>query len=290
MSEGARGAAAEGARLPRRGRRRSPLRRGLDAILALLARSGLSAGTSGTSGLLGTLDARAGILGVAALVVATSLVAAPWALGALFAVALSLMLTSRVPLRRYAPILLAAPLFSLVAVLPASLAIVTPGRPLLSLWPAHGIVVTDTGALVAGRLVLRTLVSVLLVVSLGAALGTTRLYRGLRGLGVPHLFVRVLAMMERYLSVLGRAAADIHLAALSRGGGAAGSGRAFAAAGTGALYRRARSLGEGVHLAMRSRGFTGEPPPVPAAPLRALDVVFAASALAGAAVLVVLAR
>jgi cobalt/nickel transport system permease protein len=70
----------------------------------------------------------------------------------------------------------------------------------------------------------------------------------------------VLEMSVRYIALLTRAAQEIHLAKLSRSAVPRGVGetRAWAAAGVGELYRRSRSLADGVALAMASRGYTGE--------------------------------
>jgi cobalt/nickel transport system permease protein len=95
---------------------------------------------------------------------------------------------------------------------------------------------------------------------LTATTRSNRLLRGLRGLGVPVLFVMLLSMMERYLTVFIRAAEEIHLAKISRSitVGTLRQEQAWVAAGIGALFRRTQALGNVVYLAMISRGYTGE--------------------------------
>lgn len=176
---------------------------------------------------------------------------------------------SRVPVSRLLRVWLAVPLFSAVIIVPALFNMVTPGHPLLTLWhtaPAHlshlprVLAITDAGMVVAGRFILRTAVCVTLALLLTITTRAHRLFRGLRALGAPTLFVMLLTMMERYLTVLVRAAEEIHLAKISRSLAAQHLRReqAWAAAGMGALFRRTQAMGNAVYLAMLSRGFNGE--------------------------------
>ena len=222
-------------------------------------------------GLLQAVDARAKVLGLVGLLVVATLVHRLPTLAVAYGMCLLLAALSRVPLRRLARSWAAIPLFSGAIMLPAMLNVVTPGRPLLTLWhfasPHLGpwtvppaLTITDGGAYVAGRFVLRTAVCVALVLLLAATTRPERLLRGLRALGVPRLFVMLLSMMQRYLTVFVQAAEEIHLAKISRSvaAGTLRQEQAWVAAGMGALFRRTRALGEGVYLAMVSRGYTGE--------------------------------
>jgi energy-coupling factor transporter transmembrane protein EcfT len=77
---------------------------------------------------------------------------------------------------------------------------------------------------------------------------------------MPKIFGMVLAVMQRYLVTILRAAEDIHLARLSRTITArpARDERKWAAAGMGMLFRRTNRLAQEVNNAMISRGFDGE--------------------------------
>lgn len=217
--------------------------------------------TASAPGLLQRVDPRVKVVGTAALVVVATLLHSVEALATLYVVGIVLAALSRIPVRRLAQVWLVAPLFSTAVLVPAVLNIVTPGSPVVVLHASDPVItVTDAGLMVAGRMILRVAVCVSLVLLLTATTRPERLFRGLRALGVPVVFVMLLGMMERYLWVLARAAEEIHLAKVSRSitRGSVREEQAWVAAGMGSLFRRTRTLGNEVYLAMISRGYTGE--------------------------------
>lgn len=233
-------------------------RRAAGAFAALLADMLSSEETAARAGLLQRIGARAKVVCTAALVVTATLLHGIPALGSLYALSLVLAALSGIPARRMARVWFVVPLFSAAIMLPATLSLVTPGSPVLALSPK--LVITDAGLLVASRFVLRAALCVTLVLLLTATTRPDRLFRGLRSLGVPKLFVMLLIMMERYLWVLVRSAQEIHVAKISRSitQGSLRDEQAWVAAGMGSLFRRTRALGHEVYLAMISRGYTGE--------------------------------
>jgi cobalt/nickel transport system permease protein len=236
-------------------------RRAAGSFAGLLADMLSNEETAARPDLLQGIDARAKVLCILVLIVTATLLHGLFVLAALYALCLTLAIISHIPARRLARVWLVVPLFSLAIMLPATLNLVTPGSALLTLHRANPFVaVTDAGLIVAGRFVLRTAVCVSLVLLLTATTRPDRLFRGLRALGVPKVFVMLLTMMERYLWVLARAAEEIHLAKMSRSitQGSLREEQAWVAAGMGSLFRRTRALGNEVHLAMISRGYTGE--------------------------------
>ncbi|MHB9130118.1 MAG: cobalt transporter CbiM [Armatimonadota bacterium] len=253
-----------------RPRRRSIVRRTLDGIAGILAEMLTNESIAAGPGLLQTIDARAKVLGLVGLVVAATLVHHLPVLLVLYGISLLLATASAVPARRMARVWLTIPLFSAAMMLPAMLNIVTPGKPLWILghftgnigpWPLPAtLAVTDAGIFVASRFVLRVAVCVSLMLLLAVTTRPDRLFRGLRLLAIPKIFVTLLSMMQRYLSVLLRAAEEIHLAKISRTitPGPLRREQAWVAAGMGALFRRTQHLGNDVYLAMLSRGYTGE--------------------------------
>lgn len=217
--------------------------------------------TASRPGLMQGINVRAKVAGVLAVIVAATLLHSIALLGALYMLCIALALLSRVPMRRLARVWLVVPLFSAAIMLPATLSLVTPGSALIMLHRTNPeLVVTDAGLVVAARFILRAAVCVSLVLLLTATTRPDRLFSGLRSLGVPRVFVMLLTMMERYLWVLVRIAEEIHLAKISRSitGGTVRDEQAWVAAGMGSLFRRTRSLGHEVYLAMVSRGYTGE--------------------------------
>ncbi|MEI7833282.1 MAG: cobalt ECF transporter T component CbiQ [bacterium] len=221
-------------------------------------------------GLLQGVDARAKVVGLLGLLVVATLAHRPATLAIMLLVGIALALLSQVPPRRLLGAWLAVPLFSAAIMLPAMLNLITPGHAILTLWPAHtvigpwtfadGISFTDSGLFVAGRFLLRLTVCVTLALLLTTTTPVARLFRGLRALGVPQLFVTLLGMMSRYLTVFIRAAEEIHLAKISRspGSGSLRQEQAWVAGGMGSLYRRTRTLGDDIYLAMVARGYIGD--------------------------------
>ena len=249
----------------------SPLRRAVGGLARLLETMLVNEHIARQPGMLQAVDARAKVIGMLGLIVVVTLVRTPSTLVLAYAASLLLAGLSRVPLRNLLRVWLAVPLFSAAIVLPAAFNVVTPGAPLVTLWHLSAkhfgpwalppaLTVTDAGLYVFGRFVLRTAVCVTLALLLTATTRSSRLFRGLRALGVPVLFVMLLSMMERYLSVFLRAAEEVHLAKISRSIARTSlrQEQAWVAAGMGALFRRTQSLGNAVYLAMISRGHTGE--------------------------------
>jgi cobalt/nickel transport system permease protein len=247
------------------------VRRAVGGFARLLEEMLANEQTADAPGLLQSLDARVKVLGLVGLIVVATLLQRHIALGLAYALSLLLGFASRLPAGRLARVWLAVPLFSAAIISPAALNVITPGSPLLVLWhPAHdhfgpwalppAITITTPGLAVAGRFLLRVGVCVTLAHLLIATTRPDRLLHGLRALGVPRVFVLLLGMMERYLSVFLRSAQEVHLARLSRTA-AVGSTRqeqAWVAAGMGSLLRRTEALGQAVFHAMLSRGYTGE--------------------------------
>jgi len=237
-------------------------RRTLNSLARLLAAMVGDESLAAKSGLLQRIEPRAKVLGLVGLVVAATLVHELPALGLLFGLCLLLALASGIPARRFAGAWLAAPLLSALIILPATLNVITPGHVVWHLGQVGPwrLAVTTPGLLVAARFVLRVAVCVSLALLLAVTTRPARLFRGLRALGVPKIFVMLLLMMERYLAVIVRAAEEIHEAKLSRSlaPGSLRQEQAWVAAGMGSLFRRAEKLGNAVHLAMISRGYTGD--------------------------------
>lgn len=247
------------------------VRRAMGALLGLIEALMTNEAIAARRGLLQRIDPRAKVIGFIGLIVVATLVHALPALLVCGAFALLLAWLSRIPAQRIGRTWVMIPLFSVAITLPALLNVVTPGASLVTLWrPAfsqfgpwampEAFTITDAGVAVAVRFVVRVTLCVTLAMLLTATTPANALFRGLRALGVPQLFVTLLGMMTRYLSVLARVAEEIHLAKLSRSitAGTVRQEQAWVASGMGALFRRTHALGHAVYLAMLSRGYTGE--------------------------------
>lgn len=279
------------------------VRRSLSEFAGLLSRPLLSARGLEASGYLQRLDPRAKVVGLVGLIVLTTWLTT-WRALALDAVLCSILLAgSKIPLKSLSGTWLAVPFFSIFLMLPATLNLVTPGEVVLPLWtPGRDwlgpwalpevVGITGAGLEAGARFVSRSLLCVTFALLLTCTTRPDRLFRGLRALGVPKVFVLLLTMMERYLWVLARSAEEIHLAKLSRTlvPVRLRQEQAWVAAGAGALFRKSRSLGNAVYLAMQSRGFTGEVRLLEEARWRLADAGFIAAAAAGCALVLCVER
>lgn len=206
---------------------------------------------------LSRIDPRVKILGVIAIIIAATSMQGLLPLAVLPVALVTLAFSARVGVGRLVRVSLGVPLFSLAIILPATTDLVTPGHPVLTLF-GH-IRITQSGLVVAGRFLLRSIDCVTPAFLLVATTGNAALLNGLRRLGMPRAFGMTLAMTQRYLAVLLRAAEEIHLAKLSRtiDAGPTREEQRWVAAGIGGLFRRTHRLAQEVHLAMVARGFRG---------------------------------
>jgi cobalt/nickel transport system permease protein len=242
-------------------------------------------------GLLQRLDARGKIAGLFLLILVAGLTGRPLVLLLLFGWTVALTMVSRLPVgRTLLRVWLTAPLFVAVVAAPAALRWVTPGPVALMLWRHPAVAITWPGLQIVGVLLLRVGVAVGLAALLTLTTPWQQLVSGLRGLGVPAIFVSVLLLCYRYVQLLLRAAEERFVARACRTVGVVGNrqGRAFAAGGIAALFGRTLALTEEVYDAMVARGYDGEIRSVRSARWSALDtawmvltIVLSAAALGG---------
>ena len=178
-----------------------------------------------------------------------------------------LLALGRVPtvfvLRR---LLLVAPI-----VLMAALFLVLEGGPALS------------GGLGAGLSVgMKAFTAVALVTLLMATERFDRILSGLRSLGLPRMLTTLAAFMYRYAFILGDEVIRTGQARASRTPGALQTGRIRTYGGqAGMVFLRGWRRSERVYQAMRSRGFTGVLPGLPAPALGWADLLFLAATAGG---------
>jgi cobalt ECF transporter T component CbiQ len=209
-------------------------------------------------GLLQRLDPRVKVAGILLLIIAVATAHKLSVIGAVFAVALVLAVSSRVSpwllaKRVWIPILL----FTGIIALPAPF--VVPGRVVAHL-PALGWTVTAQGLLSAGYLVSRVETASTLSVLLILSTPWTRVLKALRVLRVPVVVVVVLGMAYRYIFLLIDSARDMLESRRSRMVGVlpGAESRRLAAASVGVLMSKTLQLSGDVYSAMLARGFRGE--------------------------------
>jgi cobalt/nickel transport system permease protein len=124
-----------------------------------------------------------------------------------------------------------------------------------------GVQLSESGVLGAWNVLAKGTLGVIAAILLSATTAPRDLLAGLERLRLPATLVAILSFMVRYLSVVSDDLHRMRVARESRGyaGGRVGHLRAVAG-GVGALFVRSFERGERVHLAMRSRGYTGRMP------------------------------
>ena len=252
-------------------RRSNVARRTLAGLMRMLNQILASDEISNKNGLLQSIDPRSKVLSLIGLVVVATLVHNLSVLIFCYGVCIILGMLSRIPIRKLANVWLVVPLFSAGIMLPATLNVITEGK---HLWTIHRfasdsfgpwqlpdvLAVTDDGLLLMVRFVVRTALCVSLILLLTSTTRPDMLFRGLKVFGVPRMFIMLLGMMQRYLTVLIRSAEEIQLAKISRSVTSINlrQEQAWVASGMGSLFRRTRAMGNAVYLAMLSRGYTGD--------------------------------
>lgn len=232
--------------------------RTLDGIATVLGQSLEAERSAASKGWLQLRDPRAKILAMLTLLVGASFVHRPGTLAAAYALTLAVAASTRIP---FGPLLrrqwLAAGLFTGLVALPAIF--LTPGPAIVR--PPVGPAITGPGAEAAVRLLLRAVLSVHLALLLTQTTPWNRILRGLRGLGVPGLFVMILSVSHRYLLLLLGLAQEMLRGREARRVGRlpAAEARRQVAASAGALLIRAHDMGDEVFKAMAARGWRGEP-------------------------------
>lgn len=245
-------------------RRGGALEKTLDGFARLIRQALVSEEIAARPGLLQRLDARAKLIGVLGLLIATGLVRHLSLLAGLYLLALALAAASRIGLGWFIKrVWLFVPLFSALIVAPAMFSFVTPGEVVLPLghWFGHDVGLTRQGLTTAALVVSRVATSISLVVLLTQTTSWPRLLAALRSLFVPRLLVLVLGMAQRYLFVLLDAASEMVTSRRARTISGRPSGRrarAVCAFSAGALFGKAHSLAEEIHQAMLARGYRGE--------------------------------
>jgi cobalt/nickel transport system permease protein len=227
--------------------------------------------TAAKRGLLQSLDPRARIVGILALVVTVTLCRKVEALGAMLVIAIVIALASRVTVgtlvKRVWLIVLG---FTGMIALPALF--ITPGDAIGSFGP---LTITAQGVRTAALLLLRVETAVTLTTALVLSTPWTQILRGLRSLWVPPEVITMLAMTHRYIFLLIETANQMFESRQSRMVGVLSGAeqRRMAGRTAGVLLTKSMDLSGDVYLAMQSRGFSGDIRLLSDARMRAVDVL-----------------
>jgi cobalt ECF transporter T component CbiQ len=210
------------------------------------------------SGLLQRLDPRIKVAGMLALLVASAMARRLWVIGAIFALAVTMAVASRVPLGTLARrVWIAVLMFTGIIGLPAPF--IVPGREVWRV-PGAGWPVTAQGLASACYLVARVETAATLSVLLILCTPWSHVVKALRVLRLPVVFVVILGMTYRYILLLLQTAHDMFESRRSRMVGKLDGAerRRVAASSAGVLMSKSLQLSGDVYSAMLSRGFRGE--------------------------------
>lgn len=208
-------------------------------------------------GLLQSLDPRAKIVGLGALLLAVASSRAPDVLVGLLGLGVGLAAASRIPVRVLA-VRAWLGVFLLAGLLAAPALFTVPGDVWFTILP--GLTVTRQGATTAVLLLLRMETAVTFSALLVLSTPWPQVLKGLRVLRVPVVVVALLSLTCRYILLLLQTAEEMFEARESRRIGVLSrrQQRDLAISGIGVLLAKTAYLSDEVYLAMVSRGYRGE--------------------------------
>jgi cobalt/nickel transport system permease protein len=238
------------------------------------------------NGLLQRLDARVKIVALVVLLLTAALVRNIPVLIGIYIATVVLAAASRLPVGFFVKrVWLFIPIFTGIIAIPAIFSFITPGNIVLPLWSWHGhpVGITEQGLTTAGLLVMRVACSVSIVVLITLTTPWMKLLAGLRTLFIPKIFILIIGMAYRYIFLLLNAVTDMYTARKARAVGNPSDdvkeGRRFVTATAGALFGKAHALSSDVHMAMVSRGYSGDAKTLQPPAIHAADIVFVAAVL-----------
>ena len=245
----------------------------MDGVLSFFQQTLVSDSYTRRNGLLQSLDARVKLVSILALVVAVSLTREIWLLALVYVLILMFAVLSRIEAIFFIKrVWLFIPIFAGIITLPVIFNVFFPGDIVLTLTTpgpnAHlgpfslpyAIGITRQGLQTAGTFVLRVAVSVSAVVLLFLTTRQELLFKSLRSIGVPKIYVLVLDMCYRYIFVFMDVVRDLYTAKKSRTIKFMSTfeEQKWVAGRMGYTLIKSLDMSEKVHLAMISRGFNGD--------------------------------
>src|SRR5215472_911785 len=262
----------------------------LIGITCALGTALVSETTARQPGLLQSIDPRTCLLGLSALILAVTLAHKIAVVAAIFVAAIFLGLASHVAittlaLRVWLPVLL----FTGVIASPALF--ITPGTPVLGT-PFGTLHITSQGLWSATLLIVRVETAATLATLLVLTTPWMGILRALRFWRVPSEVVMMLAMTHRYIFLLAETASQMLESRESRTVGVLDQSTQRRVVGqtAGVLLGKSMELGNGVYLAMQSRGFRGDAPVLTDSHMRRRDYLMLTVFLASGAVAVWIGR
>jgi len=279
------------------------IKKTIDGVLSFFQESMATEGYARRDGLLQSLDPRVKMISTITLVFAVSTVRDLRLLFVVYLLTLIFAGLSRIEILFFIKrVWLFIPIFSGVIAVPIMFNVFLPGdvlMPIVDLWPgAHlgpfglpeSIYITRQGALAATIFTLRVAVCVSAVVLMFLTTPQQLIFKSLRSLKVPKIYVLTLAMAYRYIFLFMDMIRDLHIAKKSR---TIRSGGMFAeqkwvGGRIGYMLLKSLDMSERVHQAMISRGFNGDVKIIHDYSLRGRDYLAAATTISFSLILVLI--
>ncbi len=245
----------------------------IDGIFGFLEEAFISERNSRRRGLLQSLDPRAKLISILAVIFATSLIGNLRVLIFIYVLTLIFAYLSKIDVVFFIKrVWLFIPVFAGIIALPMIFNIFLPGDPLFQvaqLGPgAHlgpftlpeSIFITRQGLNAAVIFTMRVAACVSAVVLLFITTPQQTLFKSLRTVGVPKLYVLTLEMAYRYIFLLMDLVRELYVAKKARTIRASGmfDEQKWVGGRMGYTLIRSLDMSEKVHMAMMSRGFSGD--------------------------------
>jgi cobalt/nickel transport system permease protein len=277
----------------------------IDGIFGFLEEAFISESNSRRHGLLQSLDPRAKLISILAVIFATSLIGNLRVLIFIYILTLIFAYLSKIEVGFFIKrVWLFIPVFAGIIALPMIFNIFLPGDPLYQvaylgqgahlgpLMLPESIFITRQGLNAAVIFTMRVATCVSAVVLLFITTPQQILFKSLRTVGVPKIYVLTMEMAYRYVFLLMDLVRELYVAKKARTIRARGMFEEQKWVGGRMGYTLIRSLdmSEKVHMAMMSRGFSGEVHIMQEFKMQNRDYIAGATAITLSAVLVLISE
>ncbi len=277
----------------------------IDGIFGFLEEAFISESFSKRRGLLQSLDPRAKLVSILAVIFATSMISDLWVLIFIYVLTLLFSHLSKIEVGFFIKrVWLFIPVFAGIIAVPMIFNVFLPGDPLIPvayLGPgAHlgpfslpeSIFITKQGTMAAVIFTMRVATCVSAVVLLFLTTPQQILFKSLRTVGVPKLYVLTLQMTYRYIFLFMELIREMYVAKKARtikSGGLIDEQK-WVGGRIGYTLIRSLSMSEKVHMAMMSRGFNGEVHIMQEFKMKNRDYLAGAVAISASLVLVLISQ
>jgi cobalt/nickel transport system permease protein len=253
--------------------KKSFIGRTIDGILGFLEEAFISESYSRRKGLLQSLDPRAKLVSILVLIFATTLIGDLRLLIFVYMLTLLFSYLSKIDVLFFIKrVWLFIPIFSGIIAIPMIFNIFFPGDPLIQLIylgpDAHvgpfslpeSIYITRQGVYAASTFIMRVATCVSAIVLLFLTTPQQMLFKSVRSVGVPKIYVLTLGMTYRYIFSLTNLVREMYIAKRARTirSRSIFEEQKWVGGRIGYTLIRSLDMSEKVHMAMLSRGFNGD--------------------------------